>query len=162
MVGAHDESRARVTRYALCRGLIQATCAGLAVLALDLAVADARTIAVTDLGRLHLTSRRGSTLNEEGKALGTIPGPFYIHLHETTANHISAEVNIYPSDGSVTGYASAGYRASAKMGTFSGTMSIARGTGSWNAVHRSALKFSGTLALSNDTMTVKIAGTMYS
>ena len=104
----------------------------------------ARTISITELGRLHLTSHHGFTLNEEGKALGTIPGTIYIHLHVTSTNHVSAEVNIYPHGGSVTGYASAGYHPSGGTATFSGTMNVTRGTGGWNGAHGNGLTFTGT------------------
>ena len=118
----------------------------------------ARTVSITDLGKLHLTSHHGFTLNEEGKALGTIAGTIYIHLHVTSTNHVSAEVSIYPHGGSVTGYASAGYHPSGGTATFSGTMNVARGTGTWNGAHGSGLKFTGTVQRSNDAVTVRVSG----
>jgi hypothetical protein len=118
----------------------------------------ARTISITELGRLHLTSHHGFTLNEEGKALGTIAGTIYIHLHVTSTNHVSAEVNIYPHGGSVTGQASASYQPSGGTATFNGTMNVTRGTGSWNAAHGSGLKFTGTVQRSNDAVTVRVSG----
>ena len=118
----------------------------------------ARTISITELGKLHLTSHHGFTLNEEGKALGTIAGTIYIHLHVTSTNHVSAEVNIYPHGGSVTGYASAGYHPSGGTATFSGTMNVTRGTGSWNGAHGNGLNFTGTVQRSNDAVTVRVSG----
>lgn len=124
--------------------------------------ASARTISITELGRLHLTSHHGFTLNEEGQALGTIAGKIYIHLHVTSTNHVSAEVSIYPRGGSVTGYASASYRSAGALASFNGTMSVARGTGTWSRAHASGLSFSGTVARSNDAVTVRVTGKLSS
>jgi hypothetical protein len=118
----------------------------------------ARTISVRDVGRLHLTSHRGFTLNEQGSASGTIAGTIYIHLNIVSVNHVTAEVNIYPRGGSVTGKASASYHSSGAFATFNGTMSVLRGSGSYNHAHGSGLAFSGTVQRSNDAVTVRVSG----
>ena len=122
--------------------------------------AAAQTISITELGRLHLTSRHGVTLNEEGLALGSIAGKIYIHLHVTSTNHVTAEVSIYPHGGSVTGYATARYGSPGGAATFSGTMSVARGTGTYVGAHGSGLRFDGTVERSSGAMTVRISGRM--
>jgi hypothetical protein len=118
----------------------------------------ARTIRLNDSGRLHLTSHHGFTLNERGSATGTIRGPIYIHLHITSTNHVTAEINVYPSNGSLTGYASASYRSAGATATFSGTMTVTRGTGVYRHAHGSGLSFTGTIARSNDAVTVHVSG----
>jgi hypothetical protein len=120
--------------------------------------ATARTIYLNDSGRLHLTSHHGFTLNEQGTASGTIRGAIYIHLHITSTNHVTAEVNVYPSNGSLKGYASAGYRSVGATATFSGTMTVARGSGAYRHAHGSGLSFTGTIARSNDAVTVHVSG----
>jgi hypothetical protein len=120
----------------------------------------ARTFSLNDTGHLHLTSHHGFTLNEQGSASGTISGTIYIHLHVVSTNHVSAEVNIYPSGGSLTGYASAGYHPSGGVASFNGTMSIARGTGRYSHAHGSGLSFSGTIKRENDAVTVHVNGRM--
>jgi hypothetical protein len=120
----------------------------------------ARTFSLNDTGRLHLTSHHGFTLNEQGSASGTISGTIYIHLHVVSTNHVSAEVNIYPSGGSLTGYASASYHPSGGLASFNGTMSIARGTGRYSHAHGSGLSFTGTIQRSNDAVTVRVNGRM--
>ena len=117
-----------------------------------------RTISISETGKLHLTSHKGFTLNERGSATGTIKGTIYIHLHITSTNHVSAEVNIYPSGSSITGTASASYRSSGAVATFSGTMTVARGSGSYSHAHGSGLSFSGTVQRSNDAVTVHVSG----
>ncbi|HTB71476.1 MAG TPA: hypothetical protein VK707_10875 [Solirubrobacteraceae bacterium] len=120
----------------------------------------ARTIMLNETGRLHLTSKHGFTLNEEGSASGTIRGKIYLHLKISSTNHVTAEANIYPSGGSLTGYASASYHVAGPTASFSGTMSIARGTGGYRNAHGSGLSFIGAIARSNDAMLVRLSGRM--
>jgi hypothetical protein len=120
----------------------------------------ARTISLSDTGRLHLTSHHGFTLNEQGTASGTISGTIYIHLHVVSTNRVTAEVNIYPHGGSITGYASASYHPSGGIATFNGTISIARGTGRYSHAHGSGLSFTGTIQRSTDAVTVRVNGRM--
>ena len=120
----------------------------------------ARTISLSDTGRLHLTSHHGFTLNEQGTASGTISGTIYIHLHVVSTNHVTAEVNIYPHGGSITGYATAAYHPSGALATFKGTMSISRGTGRYSHAHGSGLSFTGTIQRSSDAVTVHVNGRM--
>jgi hypothetical protein len=120
----------------------------------------ARSISLSDSGRLHLISHHGFTLNEQGTATGTISGTIYIHLHVVSTNRVTAEVSIYPKGGSLTGLASASYRPSGAVASFSGTMNIARGTGSYSHASGSGLSFSGTIQRSNDAVTVRVAGRM--
>jgi hypothetical protein len=83
----------------------------------------AGTLSLNDTAHLHRTSHHGFTLNEEGSASRTI----YIHLKVVSTNRVTAEVSIYPSDSSITGYATADYRPSGAVASFSGTMTIERG-----------------------------------
>jgi hypothetical protein len=119
-----------------------------------------RSISLSDSGRLHLISHHGFTLNEQGTATGTISGTIYIHLHVVSTNHVTAEVSIYPKGGSLTGLASASYSPSGAIASFTGTMNIARGTGSYSHASGSGLSFSGTIQRSNDAVTVRVAGHM--
>jgi hypothetical protein len=120
----------------------------------------ARTFSLSESGRLHLTSHHGFTLNEQGSTSGTISGTIYIHLHIVSTNHVTAEVNIYPRGGSITGYANAGYHPSGSVATFNGTMSIARGQGRYSHARGSGLSFTGTIRRSNDEVTVHVNGRM--
>jgi len=120
-----------------------------------------RTFSLSDTGHLRLTSPpHHFTLNEKGSATGTISGTIYIHLHVVSTNRVTAEVNIYPSGGSLTGYASASYRPSGAVATFDGTMRVARGTGRYSRAHGSGLSFTGTIKRENDRVTVHVNGKM--
>jgi hypothetical protein len=118
----------------------------------------ARTVSLSESGSLHLTSHHGFHLNEQGSASGTIRGAIYIHLDVTSTNRVTAEVSIYPSSGSLTGYSTADYRSHGGQATFSGTLSISRGTGTYAHAHAPELSFSGTIQRSNDATTVRLTG----
>jgi hypothetical protein len=141
---------------------------GLLLMALPAAVAvarpatahAARTISLSDSGRLRLTSHHGFTLNEEGTASGTISGKIYIHLKVVSTNRVTAEISIFPSGGSLTGYATASYHPSGAIASFDGTMTVQRGTGSYNHASGSGLSFSGTIQRSNDAVNVRVSGRM--
>jgi hypothetical protein len=118
----------------------------------------ARTISLSETGRLHLTSHHGFTLNEQGTAQGTIPGTIYIHLNVVSTNRVTAEVNIYPSGGSLTGRASAAYRPAGGVASFNGTLQIVRGSGRYSHAKGSGLSFTGTVQRANDAVTVRVGG----
>lgn len=120
----------------------------------------ARTLSLSETGRLHLTSHHSFTLNEKGSASGTISGTIYLHLNVVSTNRVTAEVNIYPSGGSLTGRASASYHPAGAVATFNGTMAIVRGTGRYRHAHGSGLSFTGTIQRSNDAVTVHVNGRM--
>jgi hypothetical protein len=119
----------------------------------------ARTIALSETGRLRLTSKHNFTLNEQGSASGTAAGTIYVHLTAVSSSRVTAEVNIYPRGGSISGYGTASYRRSGSTASFSGSMSIARGTGSYAHIHGSGLSFSGTIQeADDDAITVHVSG----
>ena len=70
----------------------------------------ARAIPLNESARLHLTGRHGFTLNEQGPASGTVSATIYVHLKIVSTDRVTAEVNLYPHGGSITGLASAGYQ----------------------------------------------------
>jgi hypothetical protein len=120
----------------------------------------AKTVSLNENGDLHLTSRHGFTLNEQGAGTGTISGTIYVHLKIVSTRSVTAEVNIYPSGGSISGYGTASYRREGATGHFSGSLSVERGTGSYNHAHGSGLSFSGTIQRSNYAVTVHVNGTV--
>lgn len=119
-----------------------------------------RTFSLNETGSLHATSKHGFTLNERGSASGTIPGTIYVHLTIVSTSRVSAEVNIYPRGGSISGYGSASYHRGSATATFSGSASIARGSGGYAHARGQGLSFSGTIRRSNDAVTVHISGTV--
>ena len=150
--------RRRVFALALCAALALVCVGSSASLAADARAA--RTFTLNESGRLHLTSHHGFTLNEQGSASGTISGTIYIHLNVVSTNRVTAEVNIYPSGGSLTGRASATYRSAGALATFSGTLEVTRGSGRYSHARGSGLSFTGTVQRSNDAVTVRVLGRM--
>jgi|HubBroStandDraft_6_1064221.scaffolds.fasta_scaffold374299_2 hypothetical protein len=118
-------------------------------------------ITLNETGQLRRTGSHGLTLNEQGDASGTIPGTIYIHLNLTSPSKVSAEVNIYPSDGSLSGYASATYHVLGAYASFSGSISITRGTGHYAHAHATDLRFTGTIKRVNDATAVQLSGKLF-
>jgi hypothetical protein len=166
--GAHRTTAfiSRSPRRATVAALTLAMMAVLAVVSVGVgssAASTARsagTISLSETGHLHLTSHHGFTLNEQGTASGSISGTIYVHLNLVSTNHVTAEVSIYPSGSSITGKASASYRPAGRVATFSGTMTVLRGTGRYAHAHGTGLAFSGTIQRVNDALTVHVTGRM--
>jgi len=134
-------------------------CTGiLALLAVPVALA-AKTFSLNENGALHLTSKQGFTLNEEGPASGTVSGTIYVHLKIVSSSRVTAEISIYPHGGSITCSGSAAYKRAGSSANFSGRLSIDRGTGSYADARGSGLSFSGTIQRSNDAIAVHVGGT---
>jgi len=115
---------------------------------------------LNETGRLHLTSKHEFTLNEQGSGSGTISGTIYVHLTIVSTSEVSAEVSMYPKGSSITGRASASYKRGHTQGSFSGSLSIIRGTGRYQRAHGSGLSFTGTIQRSNDAIAVNVRGTV--
>jgi hypothetical protein len=123
------------------------------------AASSSRVISLNEHANLHLTSKRGFTLNEQGAASGTFKGTIYVHLKIVSTKKVTAEVNIYPSSGgSISSSASAAYRREGATGSFTGSLSITHGSGAYGHARGSGLSFSGTIAKSNDAITVRVSG----
>jgi hypothetical protein len=120
----------------------------------------ASTFFLNETGQLHLTSKHEFTLNEEGSGSGTIPGTIYVHLTIVSTSRVTAEVSMYPKGSSITGRASASYKRSHTQGSFSGSLSIIRGTGRYRRARGSGLSFTGTIQRSNDAIAVNVRGTV--
>lgn len=118
----------------------------------------AKTLSLDETGDLRLTSKHGFTLNEQGRASGTVAGTIYVHLTIVSSSRVTVELSIYPSGGSITAHGSASYRKESTQARFAGSMSIERGTGSYAHAQGSGLSFSGTIARANDAITVHVAG----
>jgi hypothetical protein len=125
----------------------------------DPAALGSRVISLNESARLHLTSRHGFTLNEQGSASGSVSGTMYVHLTIVSTSRVIAEVNFYPHGGSISGQASASYRRGSSTASFSGTLSITQGTGGYAHARGSGLSFSGTIRRSDEAIAVQVHGT---
>jgi hypothetical protein len=118
----------------------------------------AGTFALNENANLHLTSKHGFTLNEQGHATGTVKGTIYVHLTIVSSSRVTAEMNIYPSNGSITAKGSAAYHRGRSSASFSGSLSVVRGTGAYSHARGSGLRQSGTIQRSNDAVSVHVSG----
>jgi hypothetical protein len=118
----------------------------------------ASTFFLNETGRLQLTGKHEFTLNEQGSGSGTITGTIYVHLTVVSTSEVSAEVNVYSSGSSITGRATASYKRGHTQGSFSGSLSIVRGTGRYDRAHGSGLSFTGTIQRSGDAIAVEVRG----
>jgi hypothetical protein len=158
----------RIRRPARLAGILAAatvSCGALAA-AGPLGVADAtpphghaaRTISLDEVGQLHLLSKHGFTLNEQGTASGTIRGPISVRLTIVSTSRVSAEVTISPDGGSISGSGTGSYHKGETAASFAGSLSIAHSSGSYAHAEGSGLSFSGTIARSNDAIAVHVSG----
>ncbi len=120
----------------------------------------ARTLNLNDSANLHLANKHGIELKEQGKAKGSLAGTLYLQLKVTSTRSVSANVQVYPSGGSISGSAKASYRVAGSTASFSGTLAITKGSGTYSKAKASALNFSGTIQRSNDAVTVHVSGKM--
>lgn len=120
----------------------------------------ARTVSLNEQGQLHLTSKHGFTLDEEGPASGTVSGTLTVQLQIVSTSHVTAQLSLTTHAGSITGTASASYHRGSTYATFSGKLSINHGTGSYADAHGSDLQFSGTIQRKNDAIDTHVGGTV--
>jgi hypothetical protein len=118
----------------------------------------ARTITLNDTGNLHKTSKKGFNLYESGNATGSVSGSISLHLDVVSTNRVTAELTVYPRGSSMSGNASGSYRTNGGTASFSGTLSITRGTGGYAHARGSGISFTGTINRSNDSVTVHVNG----
>jgi hypothetical protein len=118
----------------------------------------ARTVTFNDTGNLHKTGKKGFNLYESGSASGSISGSISLNLDVVSTNKVTAELTVHPKGGSISGKASGDYRTNGGTASFSGTMTITHGTGSYSGAHGSGISFSGTVQRANDSVTVHVTG----
>jgi len=120
----------------------------------------ARTLNLNDSASLHLQNKHGLELKEAGTAKGSLAGTLYLQLDVNSTRSVTAKVQVYPSGGSISGSANADYHVSGSTASFSGTLNITKGSGTYSKAKASGLSFSGTIKRSNDAVTVHVSGKM--
>jgi hypothetical protein len=154
-------SRSRISSAALALG----AAAAIGVFGAGAAAASpqakaARTLSLNDTASLHLQNKHGLVLKEAGNAKGSLAGLLYLQLDVASTRSVTAQVQVYPKGGSISGAAKANYRVAGSFATFSGTLSITKGSGTYSKAKASALSFSGTIQRSNDAVTVHVSGNL--
>ncbi|HEV7938106.1 MAG TPA: hypothetical protein VGP18_08805 [Solirubrobacteraceae bacterium] len=153
-------ARTRISTAALALG-VAATAAAVGTAGAGAAAPHAiaaRTLSLNDSASLHLENKHGLVLKEGGTAKGSLGGLLYLQLDVTSTRSVTAEVQVYPKGGSISGDAKASYHVNGSTASFSGTMTITKGSGTYSKAKASALSFSGTIERSNDAVTVHVSG----
>jgi hypothetical protein len=116
-----------------------------------------RTLNVTDEARLHYHESAGSSLIEEGRATGGLPGAVKVHF--TVGPTVSASFTISTSRGALIGHGSGVLHSSGEYASFRGSMSITRGTGRYLHAHGHG-GFYGVLNRKTYALTVQTTGSL--
>jgi len=92
----------------------------------------ARSVSVSDEGKLRLIRSSGATLTDEGAATGTLPGRVRIQFVYNGNPSVQSQITIFGRSGSVSARASGRLSSpTSRTPSFSGTLTITGGTGSY-------------------------------
>ncbi len=120
----------------------------------------ARSQVVNDESSLHLVGESGSELVEEGKVTGTLLGRVKV-LFNIGAT-VAAKITLYPaSGGSITGQGVGKLHSSGRYASFSGTVSITKGTGSYEHARGTAGFYGTILRKAPYPVVVQTRGTLH-
>jgi hypothetical protein len=155
-------ARARVSTAALALGALAAAAAvGTGAAGASPSAHSASTLDLKDNASLSLSNKKGFELKEAGKASGSLPGTIYLQLKVNSERSVTAEIQVYPSGGSLKASASGSYRVqSSSTATFSGKLNITGGSGRYSKAKGSGLSFSGTVHRPGDAVSVRVSGNM--
>jgi hypothetical protein len=116
-----------------------------------------RTMAARDTAKLHVVASPGSSLFEEGKATGTLPGQAKVHFD--LGPIVTASFQIETKYGTIRGHGSGRLRKAGVYSTFGGTAVITSGTGRYAHVVGSGGLY-GAINRFTDNLTVQTTGTI--
>ncbi len=116
----------------------------------------ANTVNVSDEAHLHLTNTEGEQLDEEGPAMGALPGTVRVRLNIGAT--VTATFTIYPrGGGSISGHGSARLHSAGTYASFGGTLTVSHGTGRYTHAHGSGGLY-GVVDRHGDALTVQTTG----
>jgi hypothetical protein len=118
----------------------------------------AHVLGGNDNAALHLVHANGSTLYEEGRASGSLPGAVHAWLH--VGAKFGGRFTFDTHSGSITGQGSANdHQGRYPYVSFSGTANIAEGTRGYAHVH-GTLSYYGVLNRESDAVQIQTRGTL--
>lgn len=120
--------------------------------------ARSHALSLHEVGRLHLLSKHGFTLNESGPASGTFKGRIYVRLRIVSTSSVKAEIRMHLHSGSIISEGRAAYHRGKTEAHFAGRMSVLHGTGAYRDAAASGLAFAGTIQRSGDAIAVVVHG----
>jgi hypothetical protein len=122
----------------------------------------AKTLQVSDKGQLHLANPNSasSTLIEEGKITGTLPGSVRASLTIGTST-VKVGFTIYLHGGTITGRGTAKFNAGqGEFASFGGSISVSHGSGHY-AHAKGTGQVYGTINRNTDNATVQVIGQLH-
>jgi hypothetical protein len=122
----------------------------------------AKTIQVSDTGHLRLANPNGagSTLVEEGKATGTLPGSVRASLTIGTST-VRVTFTLYLHGGTITGHGTAKFNAGQnEYASFGGSVAVNQGGGHYAHAAGSG-KVYGSINRNTDNATVQVVGQLH-
>jgi hypothetical protein len=121
----------------------------------------ARTLSVKDEARMHLIRSSGSTLFDEGPAMGTIPGKVKVRFIYNGNPTVSARITIYGRSGTIEAACSARLsNPTSPAPSFKGTLTLAHASGHYAGAHGSGHVY-GVFNRRSYAITVQTEGTMH-
>lgn len=122
----------------------------------------AKTIQVSDMGHLHLANPNSasSTLVEEGKATGTLPGSVRASLTVGTST-VGVVFTIYLHGGTITGRGTTKFNAGqGEFASFGGSINVSHGSGHYAHAAGNGRVY-GTINRNTDDATVQVIGQLH-
>lgn len=121
----------------------------------------AHRLSAKDEAKLHYVRASGSSLIDEGKASGTIPGTVRIDFTYTGSPNVGAQFTIYGSSGSLRVHASGKLSSPTNpKPSFKGNLSIVGGSGRYAHAHGSGTLY-GVFYRRSYGLVVQVQGTVY-
>lgn len=121
----------------------------------------ARSMNVRDEAKLHFVRSSGSSLSDEGRASGTIPGTVRISFTYDGSPNVSAQFTIYGSSGSIRVHASGRLSSPTSPDpSFKGTLTVTGGSGRYAHAHGNGALY-GTFNRRTYGLVVQDQGTLY-
>lgn len=116
------------------------------------------SVKVDDKAQLQMRRYAGSVLIEEGTASGSVPGRTWVRM--VVGKSIQASFTIWSAGGSIGGSALASLHSSSRYTSFSGQLSVSRGSGRYVHAHGGG-RIYGVLDRRTHDLTVQTVGTLY-
>lgn len=121
----------------------------------------AREVNLQESGRLHSVGEPGTTIFEQGRAVGTFNCSIVVHLTIVSANRVTATFTVKPKGGSVTGKGSARFAQQGADGYFGGAIAIAHGTGAYAHASGTDIGISGVIDRETFALSVHVHGKIH-
>lgn len=112
---------------------------------------------IEEVASLQLVRREGLTFFQAGEVAGTLNGQMTLEAR-LGGQGVQATFTVTVPDGSLVGAGEARVKLGGNVVKFSGSASIAQGTGAYAGATASELRFSGVTAADGSTATIKLAG----